>query len=167
MIGWQHYHDRLAGDLADDEVGLDQRPSYEGDVQTALPQPRDWIDGVLAVQHEAKVGQMLGDERPQRGQDAHVRRWKRADRQLARAPIRGLLREPPGMLDSRENVFRLLQKNASRVGERDVLPAAIEQFDAHYFFELTYLLTQRRLSGANSYRCTREAKLFGDRDEVA
>ena len=110
---------------------------------------------------------MLGHERPQRGQDAHVRRWKRADRQLARAPIGSLLREPPGMLDARENILRLLQEDASGVGQRDVLPAAVEQFHADRFFELTYLLAQRRLSGAQACRRTREAELFGDRNEVA
>jgi hypothetical protein len=110
---------------------------------------------------------MLGDERPQRGQNAHIRRWKRADRQLARAPIGCLPSEPPGMLDARENIFRLLQEHTPRVGQRDVLPATVEQFRADRFFELTYLLAERRLRGPNSGRRTREAKLFGDRNEVA
>ena len=110
---------------------------------------------------------MLGHERPQRGQDTHVRRRKRADRQLARAPVRRLLREPPGMLDARENIFRLLQEDAPGVGQRDVLPATVEQFHADRFFELAYLLAQRRLSGAKSCRRTRKAELFGDGNEVA
>src|SRR5688572_29020986 len=110
---------------------------------------------------------MIGHERPQRGQDAHVRRWKRADRQLARASIGSLLREPPGVLDARENIFRLLKKGAAGVGQRDMLPATVEQLDADRFFELAYLLAQRRLSGAKPCRRTREAELFGDRNEVA
>jgi hypothetical protein len=81
--------------------------------------------------------------------------------------IGSLLREPPGVLDARENIFRLMQEDASGVGQRDVLPATVEQFRADQFFELTYLLAQRRLSGANSHRRTREAELFGDRDEIA
>jgi hypothetical protein len=109
---------------------------------------------------------VLGHEHPQRGQDAHVRRWKRADRQLARAPVGGLLREPPGMFDARENIFRLLQEDASGVGQRDVLPATVEQFHADRFLELTYLLAQRRLSGAKASRRTCEAELLGDGSEV-
>jgi hypothetical protein len=71
------------------------------------------------------------------------------------------------MLDARENIFRLLQEDAPSVGQRDVLPITVEQFHADRFLELTYLLAQRRLRRANSGRRTREAKLFGDRDEVA
>src|SRR5688500_2354057 len=109
---------------------------------------------------------MLGHERPQGGQDAHVRRWKRADGQLARASIGSLLREPPGVLDAREDIFRLLKEGAAGIGQRDVLPAPIEQLHADRSFELAYLLAQRRLSGAKPCRRTREAELFGDRDEV-
>ena len=91
---------------------------------------------------QTKVGHMLGHERAQRGQDAHVRRRKRADGQLARSTIGRLLREPPGMLDAGENVFRLLQEDAPAVGQCDVLPASVEQSHADRFFELTYLLAQ-------------------------
>ena len=119
------------------------------------------------MQDQAEVGHVFGHERPQRWQDADVRRRKRADRELPGMSIGSLLREPPGMLDARENVFRLLQEDASRIGQRDVLPATVEQFRADRFFQLAYLLAQRRLSRAKSCRCAREAELFGDRHEVA
>jgi hypothetical protein len=48
-----------------------------------------------------------------------------------------------------------------------VLPATVEQFHVDGFFELTYLLAKRRLSGAQFRRRTCEAELFGDRNEVA
>jgi hypothetical protein len=53
------------------------------------------------------------------------------------------------------------------MGQGDVLPAAVEQSRADRFLQLTDLLAQRRLSGAQSRRRTREAELLGDRDEVA
>src|SRR5512139_2056251 len=103
---------------------------------------------------------MLGHERPQRRQDAHVRRRKRADGQLARAPIGSLLREPRGMLDASENIFRLLQEDASGIGQRDMLPAAVEQPYADRLLELTDLLAQRRLSGAKPRRRTRKVEVL-------
>jgi hypothetical protein len=167
MMRWQHDDELLAQELYRFEaVGLD-RPPYERDVESARLKTRDRFDGVLAVQDQAQIGHVLGDERPQRRQYSHVGRRKRADRELARASIGGLLREPPGVLDARENVLGLLQEYASRIGQCDVLPAAIEQFRADGFFELTDLLAQRRLSRAQACRCTCEAELFSDRDEIA
>jgi hypothetical protein len=55
----------------------------------------------------------------------------------------------------------------SGVGQRNVLPADVEEFRTDRFFELTYLSAQRRLSGAQACRCARKAELFGDRNEVA
>jgi hypothetical protein len=119
------------------------------------------------VQDQLQVRHALGDEWPQRGQYAHVRRRKRADRELARTPLGSLLREPPGMLDASENVLRLLQEDAPRVGQRDVLPAAVQQLDSDRFLELTDLLTQRRLGRAQACGRTREAELLGNRNEIA
>ena len=71
------------------------------------------------------------------------------------------------MLDARENVFGLLQEDAPGVGQRDVLSATLEQGHADGFFELAYLLAQRRLRGAESRSRAREAELLGDGHEVA
>ena len=46
-------------------------------------------------------------------------------------------------------------------------PAAVEQFHAHGFFQLTVLLAQRRLRGAQPGRRACKAELFGDGNEVA
>ena len=53
-----------------------------------------------------------------------------------------------GMLDAGENILRLLQEDAPRVGQRDVLPASVEQLHSDRFLELTDLLAQRGLSRA-------------------
>ena len=128
MVRRQHDDDLLAEELHGFEaIGL-ERPAHESDVEGARLEGRRSDRRRTCCAGSGEDRAYARHERPQRGQDAHVRRWKRADRQLARAPIGGLLREPPGMLDSRENVFRLLQEDASGVGQRDVLPAAVEQF---------------------------------------
>ena len=71
------------------------------------------------------------------------------------------------MLDAGENILRLLQEDAPCVGQRDVVPAAIEQLHADRFLELTDLLAQRRLRGAKACSRTREAELFGNRNVIA
>jgi hypothetical protein len=71
------------------------------------------------------------------------------------------------MLDAGDDVFRLLQEDASGIRQCDVLPTAIEQLHADGLLELTNLLAQRRLSRAKACRRMREAQLFGDRDEIA
>ena len=100
-------------------------------------------------------------------QNADVGRRKSADRELARAPVGSLLREPPGMLDAAEDVLRLAQEDAAGVGQRHVMTAAIEQRHADRFLELPDLLAERRLRGVQACSRAREAQLVGHRHEIA
>ena len=108
-----------------------QRPAHERHVKGPGPQPRDRLDGVLAVQDEAQVRQVRGDERAQWRKDSDVGRRKGSDRQIAGAPSGRLLRQPARMLDATEDVFRLAQEDAAGVRQRHVVTAPIEQRDAN------------------------------------
>ena len=90
---------------------------------------------------------MRSNERTQGGENSNIGGWKRPDRQVTRAPARGLLRQPSRMIEASENVFRLAQEHPSGVGQRHVMTAAIEQRDANFRFELPDLLAQRGLRG--------------------
>ena len=139
----QHHHDRLTQQLDDLEaVGGAHRAAHEGDVERAALQPLERIHGVLAVQHDAQVRQVRGDQRAQRRQDAHIRGWKRAHGQVAGATVGGLLREAAGVVDAAEDVLRFAQEDAPGVGQRHVVTAAIEQHDADRRLELANLLAE-------------------------
>ena len=77
--------------------------------------------------------------------DSDVGCRKGSDRQIAGAPFGRLLREPPGMIEATENVFRLAQKDAAGIRQRHVMTAPIEQRDANLRLELPDLLAERRL----------------------
>ena len=115
VVRGEHHHDRLTQQLDDLEaVGGAHRTAHEGDVERAALQPFERIHGVLAVQHDAQVRQVRGDQRAQRRQDAHIRGWKRAHRQVAGATVGGLLREAAGVVDAAEDVLRFAQEDAAR-----------------------------------------------------
>ncbi len=166
-MGWQHHHELLAQQLdAFESRGL-ERPAHERHVERAGLQTRERIDGVLAVQDQAQVGQVLGEQRPQRRQYPGVRRWEGAYREIAGAPVLGLFRDAPRMFEAAENVVRVAKKYASRIGQRDVMAAAVEQLHADGALEPPNLLAQRRLRGSEPRRRAREAQLFGNGHEIA
>ena len=144
-----------------------ERTAHERDVQRAGLQTHGGLDGVLAVQKEAQVGELRGDRRTQGRQDADVRRGERADRQFSRAAIRCLFGQAAGVIDAAEDVPDLSQEDASAIGERHVMPAPIEQRNADRRFELTDLLAERRLRRVQPRRRAREVQLLGDGHEVA
>ena len=109
----QHDDELLAQQLHGVETITLERAAHESHVEGSRLKTRDGVHGVFAVQDQAQVRQVLRQERPQCGQDAHVGRWKSTDRQLARAPIGSPLREPPRVLHACEDILRLLQKDAS------------------------------------------------------
>ena len=151
----------------DDLESLDvQRPAHERHVKRPRSQSRDRFDGVLAVQDEAKVRQVRGNERAQWRKDSDVGCRKGSDRQIAGAPSGGLLRESPRMLDATEDVFRLAQEDAAGVRQRDVMAAPIEQRDANLRFELADLLAERWLRRVQPGRGAREVQFVGHRHEV-
>ena len=85
---------------------------------------------------------MRGDQRAQRRQDADIGRGKRPHRQIAGAAVGGLLRQAAGMVDATEDVLGFAQEDASGVGQRDVMTAAIEQQHADRRLELANLLAE-------------------------
>src|SRR5690606_20769289 len=121
------------------------RAAHERDVQRAGLQPGHGLDRVLAMEDQAQVRKVLGDDRSQGRQYANVRGRKRAYGQIAGLPIGRLLREALRVLDAAENVLHLTQEDPSRVRQRDVVAAAVEQPYADGSLELTDLLAQRRL----------------------
>src|SRR5678816_1357924 len=70
------------------------------------------------------------------------------------------------MVDAAEDVFRLAQEDTTGVGQRDVMAAAIEKRDTDLGFELTDLLTERRLRGVQTNGSAREVELVRHRHEV-
>ncbi len=122
-----------------------QRPAHERHIKGSRPQPGDGLDGVPAVQDEAEVRQVRGDERAQWRKDSDIGCRKGSDRQIAGAPSGRLLREPPRMLDATEDVFRLAQEDTTGVRQRHVMAAPFEERDADLRFELADLLAERRL----------------------
>ena len=103
------------------------RSAHECHVERAGLESGERVDGVFAMQDQAQIRKMLGDQRPQRRQYSDVGGWKRPYGELAGAPVRRLLREPPRMLDAAENILRLAQKYSSCVRQGDVVATAIEQ----------------------------------------
>src|SRR5688572_32293375 len=145
MMRWQD-DDDLLGQEIDDLESLDlHRPAHERHVKSPRPQPGHGLDRVLAVQDEAEVRQVCGDERAQWWKDSDVGGRKGSDGQIAGTPSGRLLRQPPRMLDATEDVFRLAQEGAAGIRQRHVMAAAIEQRDANLQFELPDLLAERRL----------------------
>jgi hypothetical protein len=118
------------------------------------------------VEDETKVRQARRHQRAQARQDAHVRGWERTDRQLAGAAVGRVLRQPSGMFDAAENVFRLSKEDASRVRERHVMAASLEQRHTDVPFELSNLLAQRRLRCVQAGGGAREVQLLGHCYEV-
>ena len=166
MVRRQDDDDLLAHEI-DDLESLDvQRPAHEGHVKRAGSQPRDRFDCVLAVQEEAEVREVRGNERAQCRKDSDVGCRKGSYRQIAGAPSGGLLRESACILDATENVFRLAQEGAAGARQRDVMTAPIEQRDANLHLELADLLAERRLRRVQSARGAREIQFFRDRHEV-
>ena len=86
--------------------------------------------------------------------------------QLAGAAVGRVLRQPSGMFDAAENVFRLSKEDASRVRERHVMAASLEQRHTDVPFELSNLLAQRRLRRVQAGGGAREVQLLGHRHEV-
>ena len=166
-MGRQHDHDLLAQQLQHLESFRIERPAHEGGVQRTRAESDDRIDGVLAVEDQPQVGQARGHQWAQSRQDAHVRGRERAHRQLAGAAVGGALRQPPGMFDAAEDVLRLSQEDASRIRERHVMTAPLEQRHADVPFELSYLLAQGGLRCVQPGGRAREVQFLRHRHEVA
>ena len=63
MVRRQNDDDLLAQEIDDlDSVDV-ERPAHERDVKSPRPQSGHGLDGVLAVQDDAEVRQVRGDER--------------------------------------------------------------------------------------------------------
>jgi len=107
-----------------------------------------------------------GDKRAQGRKDSDVGCRKGSHRQIPGASSRRLLREPTRMLDATEDVLRLAQEGAAGIGQRDVMPAPIEQRHANLCLELADLLAQRGLRRVQTAGGAREVQLVGDSDEV-
>ena len=122
-----------------------QRPAHERHVKRARPQPGHGLDRVPAVQDEAEVRQVLVTSGRSGGRIRTSAAGKVADGQIAGAPSGGLLREPPRMLDTTEDVFRLAQEGAAGIRQRHVMTAPIEQVRRQPPPRLADLLTERGL----------------------
>ena len=166
MVRREDDDDLLAHEI-DDLESLDvQRPAHERHVKRPRSQPRDRFDGVLAVQEEAKVREVRGNERAQWRKDSDVGCRKGSYRQIAGTSRGCLLRESARMVDATEDVFRLAQEGAAGARQRDVVAAPIEQRDANLHLELANLLAERWLRRVQSGRGAREIQFFGHRQEV-
>jgi hypothetical protein len=71
------------------------------------------------------------------------------------------------MFDTTQDVLRLLREGPPRIGERNMMAAAIQQLDADELFQLADLLAQRGLRGAKARCSPREVQFLCDSNKIA
>ncbi len=124
---------------------------------------------------------------PHRGQlgerDFHVGHRAAKETQHVRQPFVGKLRgeadgQPAGFAARRpargargfvgltQNTAGVFEKNRAGCGERDMMPAALEQRRAEFVLKLAHLRAERRLCDVQPHRGATEVQLLGDGDEV-
>ncbi len=159
-------HERLFEDGFPRHVlKVGHRP-HEGDIRVTPAQRVRLFDDRKPAQQDFHGGKTL----PVGAQDGRQQRVGRvleeADREPAGLAAMCALRLDDRTLGSAQDLPRLRQENATRLGQLHVPARPVQQRHIHLLLELADLQAQRRLGDVQALGRPREVEFLGDGDEV-
>ena len=157
----------LREDALDGEIPVVHGRTQEPDLNAILAERQDLIGRVELADLKVNVGMPLDERANDDRKDREVCPRHEAHPEAASRPTRrppGRLRGPLGVEQDRSG---LVEECASRVRQLDATLGPVEERDAELGFELSDLLTERRLGHAQTQCRPAEVQLLGDGHEIS